>query len=274
VFVMPAGIAICSGILFWESMLVAAALGLSLAVHVGAVACWGLDAWALSLGVIGLCMGASFPFRPSLLAWWDTPFTGRVRWEVEGRSGRIYTLGNDFMCPWERDYGRMHGFFLVPRGLIHYHLGTTTSAAVRNAVVACGGSAAEIEAIQRAHGAVHYDAAAREDEARFLGTMFAALNRGARKNVLPAALGWLKAPGGQMFYWGSAPRYRRQEPARRIRAYYTEKYFEVACWCSRTLRDEEVLSVLVEDERRDDGEAPPPPSRRRMGEVGPAFVTS
>src|SRR4051794_28956993 len=49
---------------------------------------------------------------------------------------------------------------------------------------------------------------------------------GRRKSVYPRWLRWLKAPGGQMYYWGRAPRYRGQERVARVIISYREEYFD------------------------------------------------
>ena len=48
-------------------------------------------------------------------------------------------------------------------------------------------------------------------------------NAGHRKRVAPP---WLKAPGGQLFYWGSLPRFTGQEPVDGLDVVYREYYFD------------------------------------------------
>jgi hypothetical protein len=55
--------------------------------------------------------------------------------------------------------------------------------------------------------------------------MFSRLNAGQRKSPLPARLRWLKAPGGQLYYWGDLPRYRGQQPASGIVIRYQERAY-------------------------------------------------
>jgi hypothetical protein len=64
-------------------------------------------------------------------------------------------------------------------------------------------------------------------------------------------LAWLKAPGGQCFYWGELPAYQRQEPIRELEVVYREEYFDGATLLR--LRDEPVLQLEI-----DDSQVPPP----------------
>jgi hypothetical protein len=48
-------------------------------------------------------------------------------------------------------------------------------------------------------------------------------NAGHQKRVCPA---WLKAPGGQLFYWGKLPRFRGQESIDELVIHYRESYFD------------------------------------------------
>ena len=46
---------------------------------------------------------------------------------------------------------------------------------------------------------------------------------GHRKRLFPV---WLKAPGGQLFYWGELPRFSGQEPIAELVIHYREHYFD------------------------------------------------
>ena len=78
---------------------------------------------------------------------------------------------------------------------------------------------------------------------RFLERYFARLNKGAHKSLLPAKLAWLKAPGGQFYYWGDLPAYNRQEPVARVQAFFRESYFDGEDF--KVLRDENVLDLPI-----------------------------
>ena len=52
---------------------------------------------------------------------------------------------------------------------------------------------------------------------------FRNFNAGHRKRLFPV---WLKAPGGQLFYWGELPRFRGQDPIDELVIHYREHYFD------------------------------------------------
>jgi hypothetical protein len=143
--------------------------------HPGVFAVSGLLFWDWILTDLAL---AVFPLRhklwkPMPLGWYDSPFTQRIHWRVRGLSGKLYGLYNDFMCPHERLYGKVNGCFLAPCPVITYHLGEVWKPELRDAIRAA-------------------------NHAAYLRRFFSALNRGARKHVLPRPLRWLKAPGDQV----------------------------------------------------------------------------
>ena len=63
--------------------------------------------------------------------------------------------------------------------------------------------------------------AARREQ--YLTTFLRQFNAGHRKSVVPL---WLKAPGGQWFYWGKLPRFKGQEPIEELVVHYREQYFD------------------------------------------------
>jgi hypothetical protein len=87
---------------------------------------------------------------------------------------------------------------------------------VRDRVVDARSDLGKIDELKRSHGKVRWDPDLAAAHLHFLREMFTRLNAGARKGPLPARLRWLKAPGGQVFYWGDLPPYRGQEPVSRI----------------------------------------------------------
>ncbi len=217
-----------SGILFWDWMVVNGGLvaAITLAPEAALAKVFGPHAL-----VLGLALMFALPFRGKLwkpipLGWWDTPLTQRVHWRVRGVSGRWYGLYNDFMCPHERLYGRIHGAFLVKTPLLTYHLGEVWKRELRDGIRAAQGDLTQLEPLRRRFGIVAYDAAMAAQHRTYLQTLFARLNAGARKSVLPRWLRWLKAPGGQFYYWGDLPAYRRQEPVSEVRMVYREELFD------------------------------------------------
>lgn len=247
------GVFAVAGLLFWDWILA----DLLLAAFVAGIASDpGMSAAAFGPGPVlaGLAFMAAFPLRhklwkPMPLGWYDTPFTQRIHWRVRGRSGRLYGLYNDFMCPHERLYGKVNGCFLAPVPVVTYHLGEVWKPELRAALVAAGPDPARLDAVKDRFGIrpVCADRSARH--LAYLKRFFHELNRGARKYALPRPLRWLKAPGDQIFYWGDLTPYRRQEPVSEVTLHYREEYFDGAEL--RRIRDEEVARIAI------DGEVPP-----------------
>lgn len=218
---------VTTGIFFWEWMVTNAMLAWligslptgSIAQAFGPVAT--LAGMALMLLPLTGRLWKLFP-----LGWWDTPLTQRVEWRVTTSSGRIYGLYNDFMCPHERLYGRCHGSFLVTQPVFTYHLGEVWRRELRDAIRALKHRPEGIDPLRQQFGIdVSHAGQARQHKA-YLKVFFQRLNAGARKSILPRGLRWLKAPGGQFYYWGDLPGYRRQEPVQRLEAWYREEYFD------------------------------------------------
>jgi hypothetical protein len=218
-------IALASGIFFWENIATNLILAFSVArsgLHEGPL--FGLAGGVTAAAVILLAC-ADLLWQPFHLGWWDSPFTARVQWRVETTSGRSYGLYNDFMCPYEREYGRVYGYFLTDEPVLHGHLGIVWDHALRDRIAATGGDRAALVRLKSEYGHIHGDPQLADAHCRYLTSMFAALNQGVRKSPLPGCLRRLKAPGGQLFHWGDLPRYRRQEPVHRIMIHLEERFY-------------------------------------------------
>lgn len=251
--ILNTGIFLLSGILFWEY--IAVNMGFIAMVAIleshGSGIDFGLPALLASLVVLSAPVIWGRIWSVSKLAWWDTPFVARVRWEVQGVSGRTYGLYNDFMCPFERDYGRNYGNFLVRERILTGHLGIVWTSEVRDAILASNGSVKSIDALKARYGVSFYDAERAAQHADFLRDMFTRLNSGQNKSVLHRWLSWAKAPGGQLYYWGEKPGYKGQEPVASVKAFYTEKYFNQDDRTTSTLRDDLVLDVAIQNTKPD-----------------------
>lgn len=239
------GVCLLSGLFFWDWILTDLAL---------AWLVWSLppEIAELTFGPVPLLVGCGvlvvFPLRhrlwkPMPLGWFDSPFTQRVHWLVTGLSGRTYGLYNDFMCPHERLYGKVHGCFVVPHAVLTYHLGQTYKLELRDELVRAGPNLDKLERVREHYGIRPRSAELTQRHQRYLEAFFCALNRGATKPVLPSWARWLKAPGDQLFYWGDLPRYRRQEPVLSVRLAYREEYFDGRELIR--LIDEEVLCFAI-----------------------------
>lgn len=240
------GVFLLSGLLFWEWIVTDLVL---------AMAVWQLSAGAAAVAfgpgalLLGVVLMVAFPlrhrlWRPMPLGWWDTPFTQRMHWRVRGRSGAMYGLYADFMDPHERIYGKVHGYFLAPVPVLTYHLGEAFRHELRDGLRAAGGDPERLDALREQFGIEPRDARLLENHETYLQRFCWELNRGARKHVLPSRLRFLKAPGGQCYYWGDLPAYRRQEPIEELEVVYREEYFDGEAL--QRLRDEVVLRVPIE----------------------------
>lgn len=250
-----------TGILFWEWMILNATFCVSVALLEPDVLS---RLFSIESGIACAALVFLFPVRnllwkPVWLAWWDTPFTARVHWEVIGESGKEYGLYNDYLCPHERLFGRVHGYAMVPERIVTYHLGqiypvdqsehhkksavpfeSFCDRELRDLVLASNGDPHALTAIKERFGAVRRDLDEEREHLRYMKTFLRRVGRGERKHVLPRALRFLKAPGGQYYYWGDRPGYRGQEPVKTLRFRFREEYFtgdRFAVICDRVLRE-------------------------------------
>ena len=239
------GVFALSGLLFWDWIVANLALLLTLLALPGEVTA---QAFGAGPALLGLAWLVAFPlrhrlWRPMPLGWWDSPFTQRMHWIAEGVSGARYGIYNDLMCPHERLYGKVHGCFLAPHPVCTYHLGEVYKHELRDALRAAGPDLARLDAVRERFGILPRSPGLEARHRAYLRRFFHALNEGAPKRVLPRWLRWLKAPGGQVFYWGELPAYRGQEPVARVSLRYREEYFDGEVL--RRLRDEEIATVEV-----------------------------
>ena len=238
-------VAALSGIFFWQWIVVNSLLG------------WAV--WNLPPDVAGLLFGVQnglvvaailvlLPLRgkvwaPIRLGWWDTPFSCRVHYEVKGKSGIWYGLYNDFMCPNERIFGQVYGAFLVDEKRITWHIGESHKREQFDALNAVGEDLAKLERAKEELGSSHYDSNLEFIHDRYITAFFQNFNAGHRKRLFPV---WLKAPGGQLFYWGELPRFYGQEPIDELVIHYREHYFDgqriVKKFEASELHDEDELS--------------------------------
>ncbi|MGA5420589.1 hypothetical protein [Streptomyces lavendulocolor] len=227
--VFNVAVALASGILFWENI----GTNIALAITVGLLpaaeydAALGWPAALLALAVLVLS-AADLLWQPWHLGWWDSPFTARVHWQVETASGEQQGLYNGFMCPHEREFGRVLGYFLTSEPVLHDHLGIVWDRRLRDLIVHADGDQETLRHLKKTYGRVHKDEQQANEHVDFLTTMFSRLNNGVPKGPLPRPLRWLKAPGGQLYRWGYLPPYRGDEVVRRITIRYEERCYRPA----------------------------------------------
>ncbi|MEM6960693.1 MAG: hypothetical protein AAF550_02985 [Myxococcota bacterium] len=222
------GVFALSGLLFWEWI----ATDVIIAV---ALSSWSTETSGAFFGWEALLISAvfmlAFPMRhklwkPMPLGWWDTPFTQRMHWRAHGVSGRVYGLYNNFMCPHERIYGKVHGCFLTKERVCTYHLGEVWKWQLRDALRKAGPDLEKLEYVRGEFGVMPCNDEMAERHRNYIQAFFSALNDGANKYALPRPLRWAKAPVGQCYYWGELPAYRIQEPVHKVSIHYREEYFD------------------------------------------------
>ncbi len=243
-------VAALSGILFWQYMVVNSLL-------VWAV--WNLPPdvagplFGFQNGLVAAAILVLLPYQrkvwaPLHLGWWDTPFSCRVHYEVKGKSGTWYGLYNDFMCPNERIFGQIYGAFLSDEKRITCHIGETEKREQFDALNAVGEDLSKLEQAKEELGRSRYDSNLEAVHDRYITAFFRNFNAGHRKRLFPV---WLKAPGGQLFYWGELPRFSGQEPIYELVIHYREHYFDgrrVVRVTDRVVKEFEARELHAEDD--------------------------
>lgn len=215
-----------SGICFWQNMIVNVLLA-------GYLMFQFVPPDATFFGLKGVCIVGAlillFPLRhavwkPHRLAWWETPLLNRIRLEVVGRSGTQYGVYNNFLCPREREFGRIPLRFCVDEPILTGHLGQVESEQLRELILATRGEPEAIKELKQTRGVLHYDARAVEHFSIEMKELFQSSQPCASRNPLPRFLRALKAPGGHFYYWGKHLPFTGQEEASALRVFYIEEY--------------------------------------------------
>lgn len=241
------GVFALSGLLFWDWILTNLTVAAAILLLPAAVTLQVFGPWQMLAAMVFM---VAFPlrhklWRPMPLGWWDTPLTQRVHWHAHGESGLVYGLYANFWCPHERLFGKVNACYLAPVPVMTYHLGEVWKHELRDAIRAAGADKRAIDAVRAEFGIEPRSDALSENHVAYIRRLFYELNRGVRKHVLPRSLRWLKAPGGQCFYWGELPAYRRQEPVTKVSLHYREEYYDG----DRLVRleDQPILDIDIDD---------------------------
>ncbi len=214
-----------AGILFWESMFVEcvffAAIFALPELYVQTV----FNVTNGSLFALGQILFniSSVLWRPTVLAWWDTPLVCRIHWIVIGVSGKIYGLYNNFMSPQERLFDKIYTYSLTKEKMITGHLGEVSKLKLRDAIVASQGNPLILEQLTSFHGRSRHDQKLEDYHDTNLIRFFQSFNAKKRKQVCPA---WLKAPGELLYYWGRLEPFRGQEPVAYIQIIFREEFYD------------------------------------------------
>jgi hypothetical protein len=203
------------------------------------------DLFGLSNGLLACGLMVALPillnlWRPLKLAWWDTPCIDRIDWTVEGVSGKIYGLYNDFLAPNARLFGNESGYFLAQRKRLTRHLGETKSWPNAKAIYDSISTPQLLEEVRDRLGCDRYDEHQELEHDRYMKAFLTNHNLGHPKRVCP---GWMKAPGDQVFYWGRHPRFLGQEMVKRLILRHREQIFNGVQII--TLRDELLKTIEI-----------------------------
>lgn len=241
-------VALTSGLLFWENIVIGVVLALSSVLvvsHGGDPIHFGVWSWLLSVVLMTLVL-AGWAWHPNILGWWDTPLSVKVLWTVRTDGGETYGLYNDFMSPHDREYARAAGNALIREPVLTFPLGGVEDSDIRDVLVGARPCDEDIEQAKSLFGTKVWDERRAERHIDYIRNLLAAVNSGKPKSPLPRAFRWLKAPGGHLYYWGDLPRYRRSKGhISRVEAWYREElYASDQCEWIR-LRDELLVAVDI-----------------------------
>lgn len=232
-----------AGICFWHYAAVNILFGLYLLMSLSSNshALFGLKATVIVGGLIIFFPVRQVLWKPHNLAWWETPLLNRVRIEVIGRSSARYEIYNNFMCPHEREFGRIPLRFCVDEPILTGHLGQVENERLRELILATEGNSSAINELKKSHGAFLYDPQAVERFSIEMKSLFRSIREGRAVNPLPKLLRHLKAPGGHYYYWGDNPPFTGQEEVVALKVFYIEEFL----FSDRrtTLRERMVLNI-------------------------------
>jgi len=247
--VLHVSIFIFSGILFWQNILTAisfilllASLSSSQANNLFSFSSL-LSFHAILLILLLLYATPLAVIKPSKLAWWDTPFAGRVQWIIKGASGKLYGLYNNLLKPHERLFGRIYGHNIIDQPLLYYHLGEVFSFDLRNQIVGTRGDKGELMNLTIQSGSNHSDAKKRKDHDRLLQLYAQFIDQGKDPGILPHKLSFLSPPGGQYYYWGNFPRFNHEEKVEEVQVRLIENFFDGSDFIE--IRNESIKTIKV-----------------------------
>ena len=159
-----------------------------------------------SLAVMGGLWLLGKIWRPQVLAWWDTPFTQRVHWQVRGESGKLYGLYSDFFCPHERLYGRVHGYFMTDEKICTEHLGEVKDRQQRDLIWLCDGDPLLLGGVKDHWGRARRNKSKSAQHRDYLLRLMVAYNAGPQEEAsIPGGSGGSKRPAAS-FTIGAGPR--------------------------------------------------------------------
>lgn len=237
-------VAVTSGLLFWENMLIGIVLGTAFAAA-GTTVPYGLWPWTFSVLLTVAVLGG-WSWRPNRLGWWDTPLSEKVTWTVETTDGARYGLYNDFLSPHDREYGRAAGNPLVTEPFVTFPLGGVEDEAVRDLLVHASPLRDDIERAKSRYGISYWRSDYAERHCAYLRQFLKRVNSGVAKNPLPRCLRWLKAPGGHLYYAGDLPRYRRTcGRVRKVIVGLREDLYSTESQTWFRLRDQKLLEIDI-----------------------------
>jgi len=239
------GIFALTGIFFWQSILIQYTFFclLNTLQASTAAALFNPANGILFASLLLIILSLKKLWPPLKLAWWDAPYIGRIHWYVIGKSGKRYGLYNNFLDPHERFFGRHTPFFLIPHKMFHGHLGEVDSIELRDAIQATKGNLEEIDNLRARYGYFVHHPILEQRHDQYIKEFFRNFNTGEAKHRCPA---WLKAPGGQFYYWGRLPPFTGQEPVEQVLLFFTEEFYnekEILI-----IREEFLRALIIEND--------------------------
>jgi hypothetical protein len=159
---------------------------------------------ALLAAALGVALAGLRVIRPYKLAWWDSPFCGKVYLEATLETGQRVNLPNALFCPKDRDYGQCHAFAFLDEKLPYWHLGEVKTRRIHQRLDAAGPNPEELTLIAADSGVSCFaprSLAQNTEELKMLLTPDFFI----RKRFLPRWLRWLKMPIEFHFHWSPLP---------------------------------------------------------------------
>ena len=226
-----------SGIFFWKWILVEAAL-LSMFFARGSRRAFPIFTRGFVWLSIPLIIGGMWWYRPTNLAWFDSPLSYTYRFIGTGESGAQYPLPPVVFAPYDYQFTLGNFHYLADASGLDVTWGAIWN---RNVVdrLLTPVSLPEVEALEATHGRNRYDPRGAERLDAFLDTF---LSNYYRRQSKTTPLSVVAAPH---HLWSVSPpgAYRAEEPLREVEIHQSTGYFDGESF--RELRDRIIRRVPI-----------------------------
>jgi hypothetical protein len=219
-------VAALSGLFFVENVLLGGGFIVAGALAPGTAGIFGLRTGVMAVAVLVLVL-IGWLWRPSELGWWDSPLTTRVSWIAHTRTGHDVAISTGLMSPFDREFGRMIGYYTVDEVFLTYSLGPIIDSRVRHRLARTNVSREDVQSLKDEYGVKFWRPGYGDAHQAYLAQFFTALNSGVRKNPLPGFLRHLRAPASHSYCAGPVA-YRREAhgPVSSVSIVVTETLFD------------------------------------------------